>query len=103
MEKENWIYGKVWDQEGNPKKPIHDEEVTSEKLSADFLLSQEDDYRRRRCIYLKSYSLKKAKSNADIRRHISTARKFLYQLKKLVRCGHQPSSHVIIVICGDDT
>ncbi|KAF3541959.1 hypothetical protein F2Q69_00023443 [Brassica cretica] len=89
MENENWIYGKVWDQEGNPKKSIRDEEVTSEKLSADFLLSQEDDYRRRRCIYLKSYSLKKAKSNADIRRHISTARKFLYQLKKLVRCGHQ--------------
>ena len=88
METENWIYGKAWDQEGNPKNSIRDEEVTSEKLSADFLLSQEDDYRRRRCIYLKSYSLKKAKSNADIRRHISTASKFLCRLKKLVSTGH---------------
>ncbi|KAG2301900.1 hypothetical protein Bca52824_030551 [Brassica carinata] len=87
MENENWIYGKVWDQEGNPKKSIRDEEVTSEKLSADFLLSQENDYRRRRCNYLKSYSLNDAKSNADIRGHISIARKFLCQLKKLVRCG----------------
>ncbi|KAJ0242504.1 hypothetical protein HA466_0204730 [Hirschfeldia incana] len=89
MGNENWIYGKVWDQEGNPKKSIRDEEVTSEKLSADFILSQEDDYRRRRDIYLKSYSLKKAKSNADIRRHKSIARKFLCQLKNLVRCGRR--------------
>ena len=89
MENENWIYGKVWDQEGNPKYSIRDEEVTSGKLSADSVLSQEDDdYRRRRSIYLKSYSLKKAKSNADIRRHISTASKFLYRLKKLVSSGH---------------
>lgn len=87
MEYENWMYGKVWDQEGNPKKSTRDEEVTSGKLSANFPVSQEDEYRRRRCIYLKSYTLKKAKSNADIRRHISTARKYLCQLKKLVRCG----------------
>lgn len=81
MENENWIYGKVWDKEGNPKKTIRNEEVTSEKLSDEFLLSQEDDYKRRRCIYLKSYKLKRAKY---LHRLESTARKFLFQLKKLV-------------------
>lgn len=85
MGNENWVYGEVWDQEGNPKRSIRDKEVTWENLSADFLSSQEDDYRRRRSFYLKSFSLKEAKSNADM----SIGRKFLCQLKKLVRCGRR--------------
>lgn len=86
MENENWIYEKVWDREGNPKKSSTcDLEVTSEKLSDDFLLSQEDDYKRRRCVYLMSYKLQQAKSDTDLHRQESMARKFLFKLKKLVR------------------
>jgi len=86
LESENWIYETVWDREGNPKKSSTcDLEVTSEKLSADFLSSQEDDYKRRRCVYLMSYKLKQAKSDTDLHRQESMARKFLFKLKKLVR------------------
>lgn len=90
MENENWIYRKAWDKEGKPKKSIRDEEVTSEKLSDDFLLSQEDDYRRRRCIYLQSYKLNNANSNTDLHHNVSTtAHKFMFRLKKLVRCNRR--------------
>lgn len=87
MENENWIYVKVWDHVGNPKKSTCDEEQkrTSEKLSADFILSGEDDYKRRRRIYLQSYKLSKAKSDTNLRRQESIARKFLFKLKKLAR------------------
>lgn len=89
IENENWIYGKVWDKEGNPKTSTCDVEVTPEKLSVDFLLSQNDDYKRRRCIYLQSYKLKKAKSETDLHRYKSVAHKFVFKLKKLIRSSRR--------------
>lgn len=92
MENENWIYEKVWDKEGKPKSSTCDVKVTPEKLSVNFLQSQEDDYKRRRCIYLQSYKLKKAKSEGDLHRYESAARKFVYKLKKLVRSDRRRRS-----------
>ncbi|CAN8247856.1 unnamed protein product [Cochlearia groenlandica] len=90
MESENRMYGQVWDEEGNPKKMIKRvKEVTSGKSNVvDYIWSQQDDYKRRRCLYLQSYEFKRDDESDDIERRRPskpTMRKFLLKLKKLVR------------------